>query len=108
MLAVRCFWCKYVVTGHIYSYLHLFHHLFPKRADFSGGGDDHIFRALILTGYAVEEAAVVLEVDAQIRLQNTTHTHQNKYTPVENTDASYTNIVICTIEMNTYYIHALQ
>lgn len=52
------------------SHLHLFHHLFPERADFSGGGDDHIFSALVLTRHAVEETAVVLEVDAEVSLQN--------------------------------------
>lgn len=64
------------------SYLHLFHHLFPKRADFSGGGDDHIFGALVLTRNAVEEAAVVLQVDAQICLQNQINQidlHKNKH-----------------------------
>lgn len=52
----------------VFSYLHFFHHLLAEGADFSGGCDDHVFRALILARDAVEKTTVILKVQAEVRL----------------------------------------
>lgn len=50
-------------------HLHFLHHLLAEGADLSGRGDDHVLGALILTGDAIEEVAIVLQVDAEVRLE---------------------------------------
>lgn len=61
------------------SYLHFLHHLLPKRADLGGRGDIHVLRAFVLAGHTVEEAAVILQVYTEVRLEGRhTKTHCTK------------------------------
>lgn len=44
------------------TYLYFFYYLLPKGANFGGTGDGHIFRTLVLTGYTIEGASIILNV----------------------------------------------